>query len=304
MLYLISSNHSLPKHMLSGKLYTDQAFTHQSRTITFLDLMVGIKGTLYITQGNKEYTLTPGKFLLLLPGIEHHGYKTSTEELSYFWCHFSLQENYNLVEKESVAMHLAQITKGRPYGSRGSNEKFKDLYVIPEYGELNNPDRVNLLFSQLNAYSVKKNYTPLFEDCSLSLIMAELTQMTLRHLNVLNQEYSAGKRNLTEVTAWVRINCRRNLTVNDVAKQFGYNPDYLSTAIRKMTGYPLLQYIRMCQIAIAKQLLLTTHLRVKEIAHDVGFMDENYFMKLFKEHEGVSPSRYRNAYTESYMSNQ
>jgi len=44
----------------------------------------------------------------------------------------------------------------------------------------------------------------------------------------------------------------------------------------------------------AKQLLLNTHLSVKQITKECGFFDYTQFLKMFKRYEGVTPKEYRN----------
>jgi two-component system, response regulator YesN len=34
-------------------------------------------------------------------------------------------------------------------------------------------------------------------------------------------------------------------------------------------------------------------LSVKEISSEIGYQDQNYFSRMFKKHEGISPTRYR-----------
>ena len=42
----------------------------------------------------------------------------------------------------------------------------------------------------------------------------------------------------------------------------------------------------------------------KEIAWQCGFPDEKYFMRLFRETEGMTPTAYRNAYHRTHVNNQ
>jgi AraC-like DNA-binding protein len=39
---------------------------------------------------------------------------------------------------------------------------------------------------------------------------------------------------------------------------------------------------------------------VKEIAHECGFQDVGYFRRLFRRHEGVTPSAYRRRFARLY----
>ena len=44
----------------------------------------------------------------------------------------------------------------------------------------------------------------------------------------------------------------------------------------------------------SSQLLRETEKSIKEITSDVGYNDQNYFSKLFKNKYGLSPTEYRN----------
>ena len=298
MLYLIAKNINAASHLLSGKFYRVEPFLHKSRVLEFADIMVGIKGRLYITQEDREYCLTQNNFLTVFPGCNHFGPRESPPGLSYYWCHFNLTGSLSIVDEEELKQRLMMMNSGL------EDECVEDYYILPEFGEIKNTNRVNQLFSQIVDYSVKNNYSPRVTDCAISLLLMELTQITLDRLNALGPQTGGANRQMHEIMEWIRLYYKQGLTVKELAQNFGYSPDYLSTAFRKAVGLPLLQYIHRTQIAEAKQLLLTTPDRIKDIACEVGFNDEKYFMKLFKQHEGVSPSEFRNAYSSTYLSNE
>jgi YesN/AraC family two-component response regulator len=107
--------------------------------------------------------------------------------------------------------------------------------------------------------------------------------------------------NMEKLVEWVRINYNRRLSLFLIAKQFNYNPDYLSTAFRKHTGVPLMKYITMSRIEAAKKELLNTQFSIKEIAFKSGFSDEKNFIKRFKQFEGITASKYRNTFTKAKL---
>ena len=45
----------------------------------------------------------------------------------------------------------------------------------------------------------------------------------------------------------------------------------------------------------AKKLLVDSSLIIKEIAQNVGYNDQNYFSKAFKQKYGLSPSEFRDS---------
>ena len=103
---------------------------------------------------------------------------------------------------------------------------------------------------------------------------------------------------------WIKINYYKQITVSDVAFEFGYNPDYLSSLFHKTIGITLMQYIRKTRIDISKTLLSSYDLSIKQAAFSCGFTDEKYFMKTFRILEGMTPSQYKKAFSKKRLNEQ
>lgn len=95
------------------------------------------------------------------------------------------------------------------------------------------------------------------------------------------------------VLEYVRSHVTEGLVLEDVAKEFYASPNYLSSIIHKETGITYRQHVINAKIAVAKQMLDDTRMRVEEIAYAVGY--ENYvsFYNVFKKVERMSPTEYR-----------
>lgn len=55
------------------------------------------------------------------------------------------------------------------------------------------------------------------------------------------------------------------------------------------------QHIRTLRVNRARELLESTNQPCAEIAYDLGFADQSYFIKQFREMTGTTPARYRQA---------
>lgn len=55
-------------------------------------------------------------------------------------------------------------------------------------------------------------------------------------------------------------------------------------------------FLLECRLRRAEKLLMSTHMRVSEIAQECRFNDEFHFSRIFKKHGSVSPSRFRARY--------
>jgi AraC-like DNA-binding protein len=82
-------------------------------------------------------------------------------------------------------------------------------------------------------------------------------------------------------------------TLGELAEALDYDPEWLSTNIKRLTGSTFTELQQDKRIFQAKILLSTTALPVKEIAAQVGYSNTSYFFRLFREREGCSPKDYR-----------
>lgn len=73
----------------------------------------------------------------------------------------------------------------------------------------------------------------------------------------------------------------------------GMSPSSLRRHFKEHTGKTPGDFIKDLRLVTAARRLLTTDERISHIAYEVGFDDQNYFSRMFKEAFGVSPSQYR-----------
>ncbi|WP_141504233.1 response regulator transcription factor [Paenibacillus luteus] len=85
------------------------------------------------------------------------------------------------------------------------------------------------------------------------------------------------------------------LNQTDVADHVKMSRGYFSRCFAKFAGEPFGAMLRSMRIERAKQLLIESELPVYEISYLVGFEDDKYFSKLFRENVGQLPTEYRAA---------
>lgn len=78
------------------------------------------------------------------------------------------------------------------------------------------------------------------------------------------------------------------------ADRLHLSAQYLSYAIKKMTGNSLSDIIANLVIHDAKAKLRSTQLTIQEISDSLNFSDLSSFGKYFKRYTGVTPTQYRN----------
>ncbi len=84
-------------------------------------------------------------------------------------------------------------------------------------------------------------------------------------------------------------NYRKYRSVQFYAEQLNLTPKYLSTAVKRVTGRPILDWIHEAILIDAKMLLRTTDLTVQQIADQLNFSSASAFVQFIKKHTGHTP---------------
>lgn len=84
-----------------------------------------------------------------------------------------------------------------------------------------------------------------------------------------------------------------NFTQQSLAAQLFITPNYLSTLFTKETGKTFKEHLIDRRMLAGQELLLTTDLKINEIAQAVGYTDQYYFSYSFKKYFDRSPRQMR-----------
>lgn len=87
-------------------------------------------------------------------------------------------------------------------------------------------------------------------------------------------------------------NFRTTITNQKLAERFGFVSSYLSAIFKVYYDMTPMDYIIYKRIEEAKQLLMHSGMKVKDVANHLGYEDSLYFSKVFKKETGVSPKEY------------
>ncbi len=83
------------------------------------------------------------------------------------------------------------------------------------------------------------------------------------------------------------------LTLDDLAKAIGITKYHFVRKFKNETGISPMAYLRQIRVQNAKNLLGNTPLPIKNIAPQVGLVDEYHFSRVFSRVVGLSPREYR-----------
>ncbi|MGM0903508.1 MAG: response regulator transcription factor [Bacillota bacterium] len=92
---------------------------------------------------------------------------------------------------------------------------------------------------------------------------------------------------------WIVAHLDQNITIQKIASHVYMNPTYFCEYFKNQMGETVLDFVTRVRIEKARDLLVSTDLRIYDIAQKVGYNDTKYFSKLFKKQYGDTPSKYK-----------
>ena len=85
----------------------------------------------------------------------------------------------------------------------------------------------------------------------------------------------------------------KSAKLDELSRLLGYSNVYTGNLVKKLTGRPFSKLVQSKRCAAALEMLLNTTLSVEEIIESVGYENESFFRKIFKEKYGKNPSEFR-----------
>lgn len=98
---------------------------------------------------------------------------------------------------------------------------------------------------------------------------------------------------LQQSVRYIESHYNQILTVDQLASRAGLSRTSYTRHFKRLTGQLPLDYVNRVRLERSKQLLQITDDRLHDIASHVGFNNEYYFSRRFKQYSGVSPGVYR-----------
>ncbi|TVR36984.1 MAG: AraC family transcriptional regulator [Cryomorphaceae bacterium] len=123
-------------------------------------------------------------------------------------------------------------------------------------------------------------------------LIASLMQTHARHFLLGNLDKLSTRNRLAHVVQYIRKNLSDQLSVDQLANKACLSRAQFFRAFQRELGETPVQFINRERLQRAKQLLLYQGRSVSNACFDCGFSSLNYFSRLFKQVEGVSPTEW------------
>lgn len=88
----------------------------------------------------------------------------------------------------------------------------------------------------------------------------------------------------------------KTLTLQMMAEYFHYSPQHMSHRLKQITGLSFTEFLLKKRMEIASDLLVNTNIKIKYISEEIGYSNQEHFIRTFRKYYGISPGSYRNTH--------
>lgn len=282
------SNSYMPFSLKADYLISKHSrFIHvPEHTHEYIELNFVYNGSCQQTIQNQAVLLQKGDIVLVDTEIPHSIAKTGEDDIII-----------NIMIKQTFfSKCLSQIVTTESYLSQFLLQAISDSQKHNQYLIFRNAntEKIGLLFQQLLCEAFDPGVaTQEMKDLFIQLIFLELIRSFSVEVNGTDLETQQTKMALS-ILSYIEDKYE-TCTLGEAAAHFGYNASYFSHMIRKTTGMSFKELILNKRIENSRIELIHSSKPVRDVALDCGFTNLNHYYKLFQEHFGMTPSKYRKA---------
>lgn len=216
------------------------------------------------------------------------------------------------IEKRYAAENnmLQAVKKGNYAEATVRMNDFFQYRILPRHNDVIR-DMKNLLFVEntlLRKAVEEANVHPVYIDELSRKIAIQIESLTTENqlrgirgdmirkycLLVNNYSRSGYSKLIHKCLDYVDFHYMEPLSLTSLAQQYFVSSTHLSALFKKEVDMNLKEYIQEVRLRQARLQLNTTRLPIQEIAANCGFLDVNYFTRVFRKVHGMSPREYRN----------
>lgn len=276
------NNEEPAKHHISCFGYETEADRqYPTHCHAYYEISYLVSGERYQIINGQRYKVEPGSFFLFSP-LCMHGYHNITE------CQdLVIQFSSDFLYQVSSSLQKDQVLEISPDAEPflmldGEHRKsLDDLYQKRFYNRI---------------YNKKGN---LAEEWQMDAVILQFLAKLLENGSIqLHQGYGGKEeiQQISDVIHYLMANPAERLDMHEASQRCGLSYYAFSRFFHEMTGMGYAEYGNLIRIRHTEELLIYSDMSVEEILRAVGMSSANYYTRLFKKVNGMSPTKYRSVY--------
>lgn len=187
--------------------------------------------------------------------------------------------------------HAIVRSRGMTDDTRQANDASAHL-IHPLAGMRNPITPTTHLQSRISAHT--RPYHRLHENRLNPSLDAAPSPKAITIQSVLHLENELTDSRIRKTIELIRENLHLPISLEKLARHVNLSASRLRNLFCQVIGIPIAQFIRLFRLEMARQLLRTEFLTIKEVMAKTGIHDPSHFNRDFKLAYGVTPAQYRN----------
>jgi AraC-like DNA-binding protein len=225
----------------------------------------------------ERIAFVPGTLYFVLPGQVHHRISNA---MAYGW--FMAVDTGLLTAEQRQVFEQRLLLQQPVHLDKESQERYRDV--------------LQPLYRHYESDTGGAFYRPI-----LYALLQAFTGMVAAEFKGAEKQDSQPSRKMQLAQAFkqqLSLSYKTLKSPSAYAERLNVSAAYLNEALKHVTGLPVSYWISQEVMLEAKRLLYYTRLSVKEIAQELGYQDQAYFFRFFRQHSGITPLAFRAQYHE------
>ena len=179
------------------------------------------------------------------------------------------------------------------YPKKGSDNFWQLNYQ--NYFFYNNVDlaaTINKLIKECMSTSITKDA---LADLTLQELLIRIIQ-TQTAKSIEDGLFADRDNPINQVVEYIRKNLKEHISLKNLSDNACMSTTSFYRFFKREIGMSPIEFVLNEKIRCAKKLLKNPGMQINEVCYLSGFEDCNYFIRLFKKHEGITPKQYQLLY--------
>lgn len=129
-------------------------------------------------------------------------------------------------------------------------------------------------------------------DLTLQEMLIQIIQLQTQK-SIENNTFKGNNSSLFPIISYIKANIHSAINLKNLSDVANMSTTAFHRFFKKELGITPIEFIAQEKIKMAKTLLSEPNIHINEVSYELGYEDSNYFIRLFKKHEGITPKQYQ-----------